>query len=234
MSKSTNDNIKTKAITALSELINTYVQNNDSRGEKLAYWINDYVNILKFENRFNPRMNKKYKRGEILKVNLGYNVGSEEGGLHYCVVIDKNNPLSSNTITVVPLTSIKENKKYDNRFNVVIDSEIMNILYDKANEKYHKLERESEEICKDAIALNNDTYSKTYARLINELQNLERIIKELSRMKQGSVAIVSQITTISKIRILDPKRSSDVFSNVCLCSETLNKIDKKIKELYIK
>ncbi len=32
---------------------------------------------------------RRYKRGEIVKVHLGFNVGSEEGGLHYAVVLDK-------------------------------------------------------------------------------------------------------------------------------------------------
>lgn len=53
---------------------------------------------------------KKYKRGSIIKANLGFNVGNEEGGLHYCIVLDKTNALSSGTLTVIPLTSIKENK----------------------------------------------------------------------------------------------------------------------------
>lgn len=48
-----------------------------------------------------------YKRGEILKVHLGYNIGSEEGGLHYCVVLDKENSIYSPVISVAPLTSVK-------------------------------------------------------------------------------------------------------------------------------
>ena len=50
---------------------------------------------------------RRYKRGEIVKVHLGFNVGSEEGGLHYAVVLDKNNAKSSPVITIIPLTSVK-------------------------------------------------------------------------------------------------------------------------------
>ena len=50
---------------------------------------------------------KTFKRGDIIKVNLGYNIGNELGGLHYCVVINKfDNPFNG-TLNVIPLTSKK-------------------------------------------------------------------------------------------------------------------------------
>lgn len=60
-----------------------------------------------FEAEFRPNSLRKYKRGEIIKAHLGYNVGSEEGGLHYCVVVDKCNSVNLPVVTVVPLTSVK-------------------------------------------------------------------------------------------------------------------------------
>ena len=53
--------------------------------------------------------------------------------LHYCIVLDKTNALSSGTLTVIPLTSIKENKKYN--------SSTLNL----GNEIYFKLRK----ICDD-------------------------------------------------------------------------------------
>ena len=93
----------------LKKLMYSYLDNPEtaSKADKLAYWLEDYNRLLSFEDNFNPMFLKKYKRGDILKVNLGYNIGNEEGGLHYCVVVDKNNARSSGIITVVPLTSYK-------------------------------------------------------------------------------------------------------------------------------
>jgi len=52
-------------------------------------------------------------------------------------------------------------------------------------------------------------------------------------MKEGSIALISQITTISKMRIIKPQKNSDALSGICLSSESLDKIDEKILELYI-
>lgn len=61
---------------------------------------------------------------------------------------------------------------------------------------------------------------------------LEKIKKEVLRMKKGSIALVNQITSISKIRIYDPKRNGDVLSNIKLSNEKLDLIDKQIGENF--
>ena len=48
--------------------------------------------------------------------------------------------------------------------------------------------------------------------LKNQVQNLDSMVKEIGKMKSGSIALVNQITTISKIRIRDPKSTSGVLS----------------------
>lgn len=67
----------------------------------------DYVKYISFEDKFKPTRNISYKRGNIIKVNFGFNIGSEQGGLHYAVVLDKKNDHHSPVITVIPLTSVK-------------------------------------------------------------------------------------------------------------------------------
>ena len=68
----------------------------------------------------------------------------------------------------------------------------------------------------------------------NKSEYIKKVEKEISKMKKGSIALISQITTISKQRIYDPKTSSDILANLRVSNETLNLIDKKIKELFIK
>ncbi len=51
-------------------------------------------------------------------------------------------------------------------------------------------------------------------------------------MKTGSIALVNQIRTISKIRIYDPKTNYDVLSGVKLSNEKLDLIDNEIISLY--
>ena len=63
---------------------------------------------------------------------------------------------------------------------------------------------------------------------------LNKTCKEIIKMKEGSIILVSQITTVSKIRIYDPKTKYDVLSNIRLSNENLDKIDEVVKTLYTK
>ena len=68
-------------------------------------------------------------------------------------------------------------------------------------------------------------------------QNLvlcEKMKEEILKMKKGRIALIGQITTISKIRIHDPVHSNDVLTNIRVSNETLDKIDDAISEMYIK
>ena len=86
---------KEQAISVLSSYLEKLINSNDfkqqGKADKLSYWITDWVNFLEFEPQFSPKSLRRYKHGEIIKVHLGFNIGSEEGGLHYAVVVDKDN-----------------------------------------------------------------------------------------------------------------------------------------------
>lgn len=41
----------------------------------LAYWISEYSNYHDEEKNFESKKLKRYKRGDIIKANLGFNVG---------------------------------------------------------------------------------------------------------------------------------------------------------------
>lgn len=78
----------------------------------LAYWINDFAIYHDNEKTFDLSKSGRYVRGSVIKVNFGYNIGNEFGGLHYCVVLNKKDNLKNGTLNVLPLTSKKDNKKY--------------------------------------------------------------------------------------------------------------------------
>lgn len=79
----------------------------------LAYWINDFAVYHDAERTFNISKSGVFSRGDIVKVNLGFNIGNELGGLHYCVILNKYDNTRNGTLNVIPLTSKKANKKYD-------------------------------------------------------------------------------------------------------------------------
>lgn len=78
----------------------------------LSYWINDFSNYHDNERTFDISKSGRFQRGSIIKVNLGYNIGNELGGLHYCIVLNKKDNLKNGTLNILPLTSKKENKIY--------------------------------------------------------------------------------------------------------------------------
>ena len=51
-------------------------------------------------------------------------------------------------------------------------------------------------------------------------------------MKAGTIALVGQITTISKYRIYDPLSTKNALHGIRVSDATLDLIDSKIKELF--
>ena len=76
----------------------------------------------------NTKFFPKFKRGTIVYVKFGVNIGSELSGNHFAIVLDKYDKVTKSTITVVPLSS--KNNKYYQELNPYDN------IYFK-NSKYH-------------------------------------------------------------------------------------------------
>ena len=122
-------NHKNKSLNRLDLSFLTHINLKEyKQSHLLAYWINDYAIYHDNERTFNISKSGRYVRGSVIKVNFGYNVGNEFGGLHYCIVLNKNDNLKNGTLNVLPLTSKKDNKRYPD-YCVNLGSD----LYDKLN-----------------------------------------------------------------------------------------------------
>lgn len=229
---------KKRAIKTLDELLEAHIKKapedstteNDSHLKKvnlLSYWINTYCRFIKKEKTFDASKNKVYKRGEIIQVDLGFRIGHEEGGLHYAVVLNKKDSPYSDILTVLPLSSKKEYTT-PNKFTIDLGNEI----YDKLHQKYMQKFNNS---IQDVKVSPNPVYAgeKITIAFTVDTTEADKVQKEIDLMKTGSIGLVSQITTISKIRITKPLHYSDAFAGIKLSDESLNIIDKKICELYI-
>lgn len=98
---------------ALEKLSAQMERLSPKKREILANWLGVWADYLKYESSFDPNRLMEYRRGDIVHVQLGCNVGHEEGGARYAVVVENNNPRSSKVITVVPLSTLNENKSRD-------------------------------------------------------------------------------------------------------------------------
>lgn len=184
---------------------------------------------------------RRYKRGEIVKVHLGFNVGSEEGGLHYAVVLDKNNAKSSPVITIIPLTSVKPHTDVTKLKNgsIFLGNELFAMLKSKISSETKNLKEKIKEL-QELVNELNDENSDNQMAIIDpkldianrDLELLDKMKAEVLKMKCGSIALVNQITTISKIRIYDPKTDHDILSGIRLSNEKLDLIDDEIQKKF--
>lgn len=264
---------KDVALSKINNLLNTYI--NDPKPKHLkkanliSYWLENYISYIQGEEIFEPSRLKRYERGDIIKVNFGFNVGSEYGGLHYAIVLDKANARNSPVITVIPLTSYTDGDSIHSN-----DVFLGNELYLKLQLKIRGLkqnlftERQQTETLQSSIQtllnmleplltevastddvnkiIMNDEQEFAFTQAIDQLKSIqaheESIQKqesllnkaslEIAKMKDGSVALPNQITTISKQRIYDPKSSYDVLSGVKLSPDGLDKLNKGLKNLF--
>ena len=181
---------------SLNRLDVSFIKHIDAEEYKtshlLSYWINDFANYHDEEKTFNTTKLITFKRGRIIKANLGFNIGNELGGLHYCIVINKFDNPKNGTLTVVPLTS-KKNKKYPHS-SVDLGNEIYTILNSLYSKEIEKLSNKY----KDIWSLPSEM-SKQFT---SDYEYVKKIKDEISKMKVGSVALINQVTTIYYRRII--------------------------------
>lgn len=217
---------KDTALKRLDVSFNKHIEASEyKKSNLLAYWIKDFSNYHDNEKLFLPSSLKNFKRGDIVKVNLGFNVGNELGGLHYCVVINKNDNIHSGSLNVIPLSSVKEDKLYNENTCINLGDELYNSLCQKFNKEMSK-------VSSKLLSIENleSLKSLEVEKISRNLEFLKRLEDELDKMKHGSIAYIHQITTISKQRIF----KTPILSGIKLANESLDLIDEKIKNLFMK
>lgn len=239
---------KKKALNSISNYLDHLISKDEkqqSRADKLCYWLNDYMKFLEYEDKFDPTRLKKYDRGDIVRVHLGYNIGSEQGGLHYAVVIQDNARLSP-VVTIVPLTSIKPTKDLEHLRpgEIFMGDELYSCVHQKLAKKLEIASQYGISVNSrlDEMLVNVDVFNSTEFTTVQKdmdfwdstIEECNRILSTFKVMKSGSIALVNQITTVSKIRIYDPKHISDVLGGIRMSNEILDLIDKEIIKLYTK
>ena len=152
--------------------------------------------------------------------------------------------INSPVITVVPLTSVKPATDVEHLKPgcVYLGNELFTSLNSKiittqkhlssnianAQERLEHLKQIAPSDYSSENFSELDSLQKDLANMRRESSLHSRMQTEINKMKKGSIALVGQITTISKIRIYDPKTNYDILSNVKLSNEMLDRIDNEI------
>ena len=217
---------KDSALKRLDVSFNKHIELMEyKKSNLLAYWIKDFSKYHDEEKTFTAKSLKIFKRGDIVKANLGFNIGNELGGLHYCVVINNNDNLYSGNLNVIPLSSVKEDKEYNKTTCVDLKDELYTLLSNKYSYEMTSTLKNFKSV-KEINELTSDNVYKL-SRKIALLKNFE---KELEKMKHGSIAYIHQITTISKQRIF----KTPILSGIRISPQSLDLIDEKIDSLFTK
>ena len=242
--------IKKESFSRLNSLLEHYMSSDDKHLKKAALigtWVKQFANYVSFEERFDPLKNIVYKRGDVVFVNFGFNVGSEFGGGHYAVVLNNLSEHRSTDVTVVPLTSFKENRPINPK-DVFIGEELFEKLSLKLKTSSTDLQKRLDERMVLLEQLKQLAYAGGKEREFNalrddldcqkeqiskDLNGVNSLRREIASLKTGSVVKVEQIRTISKIRIYNPKSTHDPLYGIRLSKEAMNKINEKLKELYV-
>ncbi len=250
---------KKRAIKRLDRLLEDYIGSGKDelvkKANLISYWIKTFSDYIDFEDKFDPRRIISYSRGDVIRVNFGFKVGSELGGLHFAVVLDNDNKQIADVLTVIPLSSTDGREVHERSVDLGVElyekvKSVQEGLLDKVTEdleeanKYSAtLERaielfkstpiteEDKDSVKEVIRLQKETQDRI-DHINNEISIIKRNDCEIAKMKSGSMAVMNQITTISKQRIFTPKKSEDFLYGVSLSKPAMEKINLKLIELY--
>lgn len=232
------------AIEDLRDLLEQRLQNKrfSKSASLLAYWIRDYVRLLKKEHAPNKNY-RRYERGAIVKVHLGFRIGNEEGGLHYGIVLDRRDGIKNPVLTILPMTSVKPTTDLNhlNFKSVYLGNEVTDAIaaklkesaLDRMEEAVDASEKLSDLKEHGATAKDIERWKRDTGSIPERIDILRNQIAQAAKMKRGGIALCNQIVTVSKLRIYDPCSSNDLLYGIRLSAESLDKIDEKIKELYL-
>ena len=125
---------------------------------------------------------------------------------------------------------IEDNKKaFETLKNLpssdIDDSSIKQILtinknIDFASDQADKIRQEAEE---NAILL---------AELKEKLEYAKKFILKTENMNKDSIVLLNQVTTISKMRLRDPKNNNSILNSIVLSDDTMDKIDEALKNIF--
>lgn len=232
----------TEAIKETTALLNEWKDSKEKtltkKAQLLGYWIKTYIGMLRREKAFNPTSIPRLARRQVVSVDFGFRIGAELGGLHYAVVLDKENGYKGDTVTVIPLGSVKETTK-ESRHKKILKDGIFIPLEQKAAKQIEEArqlilsltdDEELKQLPADERILEIDRRHVLATEIIGRAN---ASIDKMRKLRSGSCANISQITTISKMRIKDPVTPNSVLYGVKVSIGDMRVIEDAVKDMFI-
>jgi len=70
------------------------------------------------------------------------------------------------------------------------------------------------------------------AELKEKLKYANKFILKTQNMNKDSIVLLNQVTTISKMRLRDPKNNNSILNGIVLSDDTIDKIDEALKNIF--
>lgn len=70
------------------------------------------------------------------------------------------------------------------------------------------------------------------SELEEKLEYANKFILKTKNMKKDSIVLLNQVTTISKMRLRDPKNNNSILNSIVLSDDTMDKIDEALKNIF--
>lgn len=70
------------------------------------------------------------------------------------------------------------------------------------------------------------------AELEEKIEYANKFILKTQNMNKDSIVLLNQVTTISKMRLYDPKNNNSILNGIVLSDDTMDKIDEALKKIF--
>lgn len=225
-----NNKLTENKITEKIRLDKAYINYHNIIDQKLPYkfsyldeWLLKNSKLLlseakEYDNQ-TAKIYKTYKRGTIIKVDFGVNLGSEMSQVHFAIVLNNYDNPKNNILTVIPLTSKKS------KFNLDLKDLVIDKLIEKIKKELLKIGIKEEHDFKDRILTIEEQ---------TKLRKLYNVLDYYRSNQKNTYACSSLITTISKERIFKPINEYDFVGKERCSKEVMDKIDKELIKKFTK
>lgn len=197
------------------------------RYKNLPYHHRSQSNWLEKENnnQLNPYYSY-YKRGTIVFVEFGVNIGHELSGGHFAIVLNSNDNKRNSIVNVVPLSS--KSKKY----YLPIDKTVFENANSELKRKFEEFSKTNTQLQDEHQSIMNEAYriNDEFQEGIKLFDSIEEALKleHVAKLQQKVDELESKIPELDRI-INDKVREKDEIEKVYL---KYSKFDKNTYACY--
>ena len=125
---------------------------------------------------------------------------------------------------------VEENKKAIKNIENATDSNIDALYIEQARTIENNLTFASVEAKKIRQELKDN--KELLANIKKKLKYAQKTVAKTEHMNKDSIVLLNQVTTISKLRLYDPKNNNSILNGIVLSTDTMNKIDMALKNIF--